>query len=85
MVTEGTPVSKGSLNDFLQAIDIGESPLVRADLIEACKYKTKKSKTSKKLKFYDQASEIFFKPRRLVRRYSKEIQEALLEASETGR
>lgn len=76
MITEGSPASKGSLNDFLQAIDIEESPMVRADLMEASKGKTKKAKTSKKLKFDDQASEFVFKPRRLVTRLSKEIQEA---------
>ena len=30
---EESPVSKGDLNDLLQAIDIEESPLVQAELI----------------------------------------------------
>lgn len=69
---------------MLQAIDIEESPLVRADLIEIGKGKTRKAKTFKKLKFDDQVSEFGFKPRRHLTRHSKEIQEMLPEASETG-
>lgn len=84
IIVDGSPASKGSLNDLLQAIDIKESPLVRSDLMEASKGKTKKAKTSKKLKFDDQASEFAFKPRRPVTRRSKEIQEAQPEASEIG-
>lgn len=76
MNNEGIPASKGSLKDLLQAIDIEESPLVQVDLMEASKGKTKKSKTSKKLKFDDHASEFVFKPRRPMARCSKEIQEA---------
>lgn len=73
MVTEASPVSKGSLNDLLQEIDIEESPLFQADLIETGKGKTKKARTSKKLKFDDQVSKFVFKPRRPVTRHSKEI------------
>ena len=84
MVTEASVVLKGSLNDLLQAIDIEEFPLVRVDLIETRKGKTRKAKTSKKLKFDDQVSKFVFKPKRPVTRNSKEIQEMLPEASETG-
>jgi len=84
MITKGSPASKGSLNDLIQAIDIEESPLVRADLMEATKGKTKKAKTFNKLKFDDQASEFVFKPRRPFTRHSKEIQEAQPETSERG-
>lgn len=44
VVTKASPISKGSLNDFLQAIDIKESPLVQADLIETGKGKTRKAR-----------------------------------------
>ena len=44
VVAEESPVSKGSSNDLLQAIDIEESPLVKADLIESSKDKTKRVK-----------------------------------------
>jgi len=79
-VIEESPVSKGSLNDLPQAIDIEESPLVRVDLIELGKDKTQKTKSSKKLKFDDQVSKFVFKPRRPVTRRSKEVQ---IESSET--
>jgi len=69
VVTEESSVSKGSLNDLLQAIDIEESPLVRADLIESGKDKTQKTKASKKLQFDDQVSKFVFKPRRPVTRH----------------
>lgn len=71
MVTEEIPVSKGSFNDLLQAIDIEESPLVQADLIESGKDKTKKIKASKKLKFDDSVAKFVFKPRRPVTRHSR--------------
>jgi len=45
--------SKGTLNDLLQAIDIEETPLVQADLLEAGKNKTKRVKSSKNLQFDD--------------------------------
>src|ERR1700733_2498758 len=50
VVAEESPGSKGNLNDLLQAIDIEESPLVQADLIESSKDKTKRIKAFKNLK-----------------------------------
>ena len=67
MIIEESPVSKGDLNDLLQAIDIEESPLVQADLITPGKDKTKRTKASKKLKFDDQVAQFVFKPRRPMR------------------
>lgn len=81
-MTEESPVSKGSLSDLLQAIDIEESPLVRADLIESGKDKTQKAKASKELKFDYQVSKFVFKPRRPMTRHSKEVQKELPESSE---
>lgn len=72
------------MNDLLQAIDIEESPLVQADLLELGKNKTKKVKSSKKLQFDDQVSEFVFKSRRPVTRHSKRVQEAQPKVSETG-
>ena len=54
MAIEESPVSKGDLNDLLQAIDIEESPLVQAELIESDKETAKKVGASKKLKFDEQ-------------------------------
>lgn len=39
MVTEATLISKGSLNDLIQVIEIEESPLLQADLLEIGKGK----------------------------------------------
>lgn len=83
MVTKESSVSKGNLNDLLQAIDIEESPLVQADLIKSGKDKTKKIKASKKLNFDDQVAKFVFKPRRPVTRHFKQVQEMQPEASET--
>lgn len=49
MIIEESLVSKGDLNDLLQAIDI-EEYLVQEDLIESGKDKAKRFKASKKLK-----------------------------------
>ena len=53
VIVDESPASKGSLNDLLQAIDIEETPLVQAELLEANKNKTKRVKSSKKLQFDD--------------------------------
>lgn len=82
VVTDESPVSKGNLNDLLQAIDIEESPLVQEDLIKSGKDKTKNIKASKKLKFDDQVSKFVFKPRRPMTRHFKQVQEMLPEAGE---
>lgn len=77
------PISKGDLNDSLQAIDVEESPLVQEDLIESGKDKAKRVKASKKLKFDDQVDQFVFKPRRPITRNFKQIQEVLPRADET--
>lgn len=84
MVTDESLVSKGNLNDLLQAIDIEESPLVQADFNELGEGKSKKMKSSKKLQFDDQVSKFVFKPRRPVTRQSKRLQEVEPEVSEIG-
>jgi len=84
VIIEDSPVSKGDLNDLLQAIDIEESPLVQADVIESGKDKDKRAKASKKLKFDDQVDQFVFKPRRPITRKFKQIQEVLPRADETG-
>ena len=84
MTIEETPVSKGDLNDLLQAIDIEESPLVQADLIESGKDKAKRVKASKKLKFDDQVDQFVFKPRRPITRKFKQIQLVPPRADEIG-
>ena len=84
MIIEESPVSKGDLNDLLQAIDIEESPLVQADLVELGKDKTKRVKASKKLKFYDQVDQFVFKPRKPITRKFKQRQEVLPRIDETG-
>lgn len=81
---EESPVSKGDLNDLFQAIDIEESPLVHANLIQSGKGKAKKVKASKKLKFDDQTEQFVFKPRRPITRKFKQIQEMSPRADETG-
>lgn len=81
---EGNPVSKGDLNDLLQAIDIEESPLVQADLMQSRKEKAKRVKASKKLKFHDQVDQFVFKPRRPIRRKFKQVQEVPPRTDETG-
>ena len=63
MIANESPTSKGSLNDLLQAINIEETPLFQAKLLEASKNKTKRVKPSKKLQFDDQVLEFVFKPR----------------------
>ena len=68
---------------YLQAIDIEESPLVQADLIESGKDKAKRIKAQKKLKFDDQVAQFVFKPRRPITRNFKHIQETLPGADET--
>jgi len=55
----------------LQAIDIEESPLVQAYLIESGKEKAKRVKASKKIKFDDQVDQFVFKPRRPITRKFK--------------
>ena len=72
-IMEESHVSKGDLNDLLQAIDIEESPLVQADLLESEKDKAKRVKASKKLKFYDQIDQFVFKPRRPITRNFKQV------------
>jgi len=83
VVTEDTPVSKGSLNDILQEINIEESPLVQEDVTESGKYKAKRNKASKKLKFDDLVDKFVFRPRRPIMRNFKDIQEILPGADET--
>jgi len=80
---EESPVSKGDLNDLLQAIDIEESPLVQANLIQSGKEKAKKVKASKKLKFDDQAEQFVFKPRKPITRKFKQVQEVPPRADKT--
>ena len=65
-----SPISKGDLNDLLQAIDIEESPLGQVDLIESGKEKAKKVKASKKLKFDEKVEQFVFNPRRPITRSS---------------
>jgi len=77
-------VSKGNLNDLLQAIDIEESLLVQADLIELSERKSKNMKSSRKLQLNDQVSKFPFRPRRPMTRQSKRLQEAKPEVSEIG-
>ena len=84
MSIEESPISKGDLNDLLQAIDIEESPLGKADLIESRKDKAKRVKASKKLKFDDQVEKFVFKPRRPITRKFKQVQELPPRADETG-
>jgi len=72
---EESPTSKGELNDLLQAIDIEESPLVQAELIESNKETAKKVKASKKLKFDEQVEQFVFKPRRPIMRKFKQVQQ----------
>jgi len=84
VIIEESPVSKGDLNNLLQAIDIEESPLVQADLIESGKDMAKRVKTLKKLKFDDQVDQFVFKPRRPITRNFKQVQEVLSTADETG-
>lgn len=74
MAIEESHVSKGDLNDLLQAIDIEESPLVQAELIESDKETAKKVKASKKLKFDEQVEQFVFKPRRPITRKFKQVQ-----------
>ena len=81
---EESPVSKGDLNDLLQAIDIEESPLGQVDLIESGKEKAKKVKALKKLKFDEQVEQSVFKPRRPITRKFKQVQQIPLRAYETG-
>lgn len=81
---EESSVSRGDLNDLLQAIDIEESPLVQSDLIESDKEKAKKFKASKKLKFDEQVEQFVFKPRRPITRKFKQVQELSPRADETG-
>ena len=78
-----SPASKGRLNNLLHTIYIEETPLVQAELLEANKNKTKRVKSSKKLKFDDQVSEFVFKLRRPETMHSRKIQEAQPKASET--
>lgn len=84
MAIEESPVSKGDLNDLLQAIDIEESPLVQANLIQSGKEKAKKAKASKKLKFDDQDEQFFLKPRRPITRKFKQVQEVSPRVDEIG-
>jgi len=83
MIIEESLVSKGDLNDLVQAIDIEESPLVQADLIELGKDKDKRVKALKKLKFDDPVDQFVFKPRRPITRKFKQIQEVPPRADET--
>jgi len=84
VIIEESLVSKGDLNDLLQAIDIEESPLVQADLVESGKDKDKRVKASKKLKFDDPIDQFVFKPRRPIKRKFKQIQEVPPRADEIG-
>lgn len=68
----------------MQAIDIEESPLVQADLMQSGKEKKKKVKASKKLKFDEQVEQFVFKPRRPITRKFKQVQEVPPRADETG-
>lgn len=81
---EESPVSKGDLNDLLQAIDIEESPLVQAELIESRKDNAKRVKASKKLNFDDQVDQFVVKPQRPITRKFKQIQQVPPRAEETG-
>lgn len=59
---------KGYLNDILKAIDIAESPLVQAYVIEFYQGKSKKMKPSKKLEFEDDVTTFVFKPKKPLTR-----------------
>ena len=84
MAIKENPVSKGDLNDLLQAIDIEESPLVQAELIELDKETAKKVGASKKLKFDEQVEQFVFKPRRPITRKFKQVQQVPPRVDETG-
>lgn len=79
MILGENPSLKGNLNDILKAIDIAESPLVQADVIEFDKGKSKKMKSSKKLEFEDDVTTFVFKPRKPLTRQSKKIQKSNVE------
>jgi len=81
---EESLVTKGDFNELLQAIDIEESPLVQAELIESGKDNTKRVKASKNLKFDDQVDQFVVKPWRPITRKFKQIEEVLPRVEETG-
>ena len=68
----------------MQEIDIEESPLVQAYLMQSRKEKAKRVKASKKLKFDDQVDKFVFKPRRPIMRKFKQVQEVPPRENETG-
>jgi len=70
---------KGDLNDISKSIDISESPLVQVDVIEFDKGKSKKMKPSKKLEFEHDVTTFVFKPRKLLTKNSKKMQESNIE------
>ena len=84
IAVEGSPVSKASLNDLLQAIEFEQSLPVQIELMQSEQESTKKSKASKRLKFDEPAEEFVFKPRRPMTRRFQQVQEALSRTEETG-
>ena len=65
IAVEESPVSKASLNDLLQAIELEKSKPIEIDLTQSPQVKVKKTKASKRLKFDEPAQEFFFKPRKI--------------------
>ena len=68
-------MSKGNLEDILHAIDIEESPIVKAKDIEYGGRKQKKGKTTKKLDFVGDDAGFIFQPRKQMTRNTKKVME----------
>ena len=77
IAVEESPVSKASLNDLLQAIELEQSKPVQIDLTQSPQKSVKKTKASKRLKFDEPAEEFVFKPRRPMTRRFQQAQEPL--------
>lgn len=90
IAVEDSPMSKASLKDLLEAIDFEQATSVHVepmpiDLTQSSPDSSKKSKTSKRLRFEESGKEFMVKPRRPITRGQAQAAEQIPKGEETAK